>query len=95
MTSKPLTGGKLADMIKAYTEHGWRADLAVLEGLAAVTTHADREAICAAIADLYRPWLRDAAELFQARAADEPFPGPSTPGSPTSRIGPASCSSMA
>ena len=31
------------------------------------------------IAHLYRPWLRDAAELFQERAAVDPIPGSSIP----------------
>ena len=79
VTSTKLSGAKLADMVEAYTEWGWRADLAVLESLAAVTTHPDREAVSAVIAHLYRPWLRDAAELFQERAAVDPIPGSSIP----------------
>jgi hypothetical protein len=79
VTSTRLTGAKLADMVKAYTEWGWRADLAVLESLVAVTTHPDHEAVSAVIAHLYRPWLRDAAELFQEKAAVDPIPGSSVP----------------
>jgi len=78
-TATPLRGAKLSDMVKAYADSGWRADLAVLESLAAVTTHQDREAVSTAIVDVYRPWLRDSAELFQARAKVEPVPGKSVP----------------
>ncbi len=78
-TATPLSGAKLTDMVKAYTESGWRADLAVLESLAAVSTHQDREAVSTAIVHVYKPWLRDSAELFQARAKVEPVPGKSVP----------------
>ena len=40
-----LTGATTADMVKAYTEGGWRADAAVLDALAAVTQPPDREAV--------------------------------------------------
>ncbi len=62
-------------MVQSYAEGGWRADRAVLEALAAVTTPQDRDAVSAVIAHVYKPWLRDAAELFQARVAAEPVPG--------------------
>jgi hypothetical protein len=78
-TVTPLTGATTADMAKAYTEGGWRADGAVLDALAAVTLPADREAVNSAVAHVYAPWLRDAAELFQRRAKDAPLPGRGTP----------------
>jgi hypothetical protein len=79
VTSSPVNGAKLGDMVKAYTDGGWRADLAVLESLAAVTSHQDREAVSAAVVHVYKPWLRDAAELFQERAKAQPIPGKSVP----------------
>jgi len=79
VTTTPLTGATTADMVKAYTEGGWRADAAVLDALAAVSKHPDQEAVGAAVAHVYAPWLRDAAELFQKRAADAPLPGRETP----------------
>ena len=62
-------------MVKAYTDGGWKADAAVLDALAAVAKTADREAINTVVAHIYKPWLRDAAELFQKRAAETPLPG--------------------
>jgi hypothetical protein len=35
--------------------------------------------VCAAIAEVYSPWLRDAAELFQQRAKQQPLPGGELP----------------
>ena len=75
VTASPLTGGALADMVKAYTEGGWKADAAVLDALAAVAKPADQEAVNVAIAHVYKPWLRDAAELFQQRVCETPLPG--------------------
>ena len=75
VTTTPLTGATLADMVKAYTEGGWKADAAVLDALAAVTKPADQEAVNTAVAHVYKPWLRDAAELFQKRVSETPLPG--------------------
>ena len=74
-TQQPLTGATTADMVKVYTESGWQADAAVVDALAAVSFQQDRDAVCAAIAQIYSPWLRDAAELFQERVKQEPLPG--------------------
>src|SRR5207302_2047084 len=79
VTQTPLTGATTADMVKAYTEGGWQADAAVLDALAAVSHPQDRDAVCAAIAQVYSPWLRDAAEHFQQRVKHEPLPGRDLP----------------
>jgi hypothetical protein len=79
VTKTPLTGASAVDLIEAYTTQGWRADAAVLDSLAAVASHDDRAAVCAAIRHVYAPWLRDAAELFQQRAAAEPLSGQESP----------------
>ncbi len=95
VTAIPLTGATTADMVKAYTvgvslretdPHaerevypGWKADAAVLDALAAVAMTADQEAVKVAVAHVYSPWLRDAAELFQKRVKDAPMPGRETP----------------
>jgi hypothetical protein len=79
VTKTPVTGVSAADLIEAYTTQGWRADAAVLDSLAAVTSHEDRAAVCAAIQHVYVPWLRDAAELFQQRVAAMPLPGRDCP----------------
>ena len=73
-TATPLTGATLADMVRVYTDGGWRADAAVLDALAAVAKPADHEGVNTAIAHVYKPWLRDAAELFQRRAGETPLP---------------------
>lgn len=78
-TRASLTGATIADMTTAYVEHGWRADAAVLDALAAVSSSQDREVVSATIATVYSPWLRDAAELFQERAKQEPLPGRAAP----------------
>lgn len=79
VTQSPLTGATTADMVRVYTEGGWRADAAVLDSLAAVSLPPDRDAVCAAIAHVYTPWLRDAAELFQERVQHNPLPGREVP----------------
>ncbi len=75
----PLSGATAADMIRAYTEGGWRADAAVLDALAVAGSHEDRLAVEKAVARVYTPWLRDAAELFQERLKKEAAPGRDVP----------------
>jgi hypothetical protein len=79
VTKAPLTGVSTVDLIDAYTTQGWKDGAAVLDSLAAVTSHEDREAVCVAIRHVYAPRLRDAAELFQERVAAEPLPGRESP----------------
>ena len=79
VTQTALTGATTADMVKAYTEGGWRADAAVLDALAVVAQPPDREAVLGAIKHVYAPWLRDAAELFQERVRQQPLPSRDTP----------------
>jgi hypothetical protein len=79
VTKTPLAGATTGDMVKIYTESGWQADAASLDALAFLTHPQDREAVCEAIAKVYTPWLRDAAELFQQRVKQEPLPGRELP----------------
>ena len=75
VTATPLTGGTLAEMVKAYTEGGWKADAAVLDALAAVTKSGDLEAVNTAVVCVYKPWLRDGAEHFQKHVSETSLPG--------------------
>jgi hypothetical protein len=79
VTRTPLGGATIADMIHAYTEGGWKADAAVLDALAGVTHPDDLAAVSTAVAQVYTPWLRDAAELFQERFKVAPLPGRESP----------------
>ena len=74
-TEKPLQGASIDDLIHSYVGHGWCADLAALESLAAILTEGDQSAVAVAVSHVYTPWLRDAAELFQERHRDKPLPG--------------------
>lgn len=66
ITSQPLAANDLSTLTADYAERGWRADDAVLRALAAVKTNADREAVSAAVAAVYRFWLDTAAKALQA-----------------------------
>jgi len=74
-TDAPLMGATTDDVIRAYTTQGWPTDLAVLDALAAVSTHDDRAAVVAAVQHVYTPWLRDLAEQFQECVKQTPLPG--------------------
>ncbi|MFN7769850.1 MAG: BREX-1 system phosphatase PglZ type B [Planctomycetaceae bacterium] len=78
-TTTPLAGATLAGLIEAYTATGWQADAAALAALAKPLPPAEETAVVTALTHIYTPWLRDAAELFQARAAETPLPGREQP----------------
>jgi hypothetical protein len=65
VTAKPFDDVRLATLVDDYFGHGWRADGAVVQALASVRSPADREAISAACAALYRQWLDDGARALQ------------------------------
>ena len=72
-TERPLGGTTLAEIDKAYTEWGWKADAAVIDALAAVEQAEDVAAVKAVITALYRPWLEHAATAMQKLVyADHP-----------------------
>jgi hypothetical protein len=75
-TETTLGGATPDDIAKAYAAGAWKADAAALDSLAIVEKTDDVAAVKAAVDALYRPWLRDAAEAFQAAAKDHPLPSP-------------------
>jgi hypothetical protein len=66
LTARPLAAGDLASLTADYAERGWRADDALLRALVAAKHPADRGAVSAAAAALYRPWLQSGATALQA-----------------------------
>lgn len=69
-TAKPLTGVNLEALAQSYMAGGWKADAAMLAGLADVRAADDVSAVRDAILTLYQPWLRDTAERFQQLVPD-------------------------
>jgi hypothetical protein len=68
-TERLLGGASIGEIAAAYAEHGWRADLAVLDALAAVEAAQDLGAVRAAVRTVYRPWLEAGAVSFQKAVA--------------------------
>jgi hypothetical protein len=64
-TERSPGGTTIAEIRKAYTEWGWKADAAVIDALAAVEQAEDVAAVKAVITALYRPWLEQAATAMQ------------------------------
>ena len=73
--SKELGGASVAEMAKLYAGGAWEIDAAALDGMAAVKSSADAQAVGAALNAIYRPWLESAARRLQALAEAEPLPG--------------------
>ena len=72
-TERPLGGTTLAEINKAFSGWGWKADAAVIDALRAVEQAEDVSAVKAVITALYRPWLEHAATSMQKLVyADHP-----------------------
>jgi hypothetical protein len=65
VTSKPVDDAGFASLVDDYIGRGWRADDAVVRALASIRSAADRGAVSAACAALYRQWLDDGARALQ------------------------------
>jgi hypothetical protein len=65
VTAQPLDDVALAALMDDHLGRGWRADDAVVQALASVHSAADRGAVSAACAALYRQWLDDGARALQ------------------------------
>jgi hypothetical protein len=65
LTAQSLPTGDLDSLVADYTSRGWQADDAVVRALATTSKSADREAVSAAAAALYRQWLDAGAKALQ------------------------------
>ncbi len=91
ITMQPLAASDLDSLVADYAGRGWRADEAVLRALAVATTAADRDAVSAATAAMYRRWVHTGAEALQkaigplanARTYEPGPPASTTPGTVT------------
>ena len=73
VTERMAWGTSISEIMQKYAEHGWVADLAVLDALASVERLEDVRAVRSAARTVYRPWLERIVEAFQdAVAASEP-----------------------
>lgn len=68
-TVQPLGGSSVNEISTAYAERGWRADLALLDALAAVERTEDFAAVRVAAQTIYRPWLEAGAVALQEAVA--------------------------
>jgi len=66
LTANPLGGDTTTQVAANYVAWGWQVDAAVLRALAAVETVPDVAAVKSALLSLYRLWLEQATQRFQA-----------------------------
>ena len=76
---QPLAGLTVAEMATAFSDWGWRVDAAVINALAMVERREDADAVKAAIAAVYRPWLEASAIAFQKTIAQKGYAGGQIP----------------
>jgi len=85
LTAQPLAGTNLASLTADYVGRGWRADDALLGALATARSPADRAAVSASIAAMYRPWLEAAASALQGQIGPMANAHTYQPGPPASK----------
>jgi hypothetical protein len=65
-TSAPLGSGSPSEITQRYVDGGWWADRLALMVMAGTTERGPLQALAAAVNAIYRPWLEEAAQAFQA-----------------------------
>ena len=65
-------GGSAGDLAERYAKDAWQVDLAALDGMAAVQSNADAQAVAAALKAIYTPWLDAAARHLQSQVEAAP-----------------------
>jgi hypothetical protein len=71
-------------LTRDYAERGWQADDAAVRALAAAPTLADRDAVAAAVAAIYRPWVDTWSSALQSAIGPMANAGTYHPGPPAS-----------
>ncbi len=72
LTSRDLISGSVDSLVQDYFTQGWKVDSAVVNALKCVRTNDDLLAVSTVLDVLYKPWLRDTAEQFQAAWTKSP-----------------------
>ena len=73
-SEKSISGATAEDMAASYAQHGWQADAAALQAMAAVESGADTQSIREVLRVIYLPWLEESADRFQSLVAKDPLP---------------------
>lgn len=69
-----LAAGSIADIVKIYTDIGWRVDDAALKAMAECTEMRDREIITDILRNIYLPWLEDSSHYLQSLFERQQYP---------------------
>jgi hypothetical protein len=78
-TSSPLGSGSPSEIAQRYADGGWWADRLALLVMASSADRVGLQALAAAVNAIYRPWLEEAAQAFQAAVRREGLPPAPTP----------------
>lgn len=78
LASKPFGGQQLQDMTDAYRAELWQVDAAAREGLAAVRTKADTDAVSTALQAVYVAWLEESNHRARPWCARTAIPVPAS-----------------
>ena len=74
ITSSPISGSKLDDLVSAYSTTGWKADDALLRSMSCVDKKNDVEAVSRAINAMYIQWAEESARILQEYFYKNPYP---------------------
>ncbi len=72
LTSSDPISGSIDSLVQDYLTDGWKVDSTVVNTLKCVRTNDDFLAVSTVLDVLYKPWLRDTVERFQAAWTKSP-----------------------
>ncbi|MGI9159585.1 MAG: BREX-1 system phosphatase PglZ type B, partial [Saprospiraceae bacterium] len=82
VATEPFPAYDLKNIQEYYVHHGYKADQAMRQALAAVKTERDKSVVTGVIRQIYKPWVEQLTQKFQEVAAQDatPFRGKPAPG---------------
>jgi hypothetical protein len=75
LTGKTPAAGTIEDVVKGFTEYGWKADYHVLKALSFIKADVNPEHILNAIRSIYLPWIEETAGYLQELFSKSAYPG--------------------
>lgn len=75
LVGNSLAAGSINDLVKGYSDNGWRVDDALLRTLALIENQDDFAVVSRVITILYQPWAESSARYLQGLVEKSFYPG--------------------
>jgi hypothetical protein len=75
LTTRTFAAGSIEDVVKGFSEYGWKVDYHVLKALTFIKSDLSLELISNAIRSIYLPWIDETTRYLQDLFSKSAYPG--------------------